>query len=59
MAVIDRLAAADQTVARIGDEAEDVRHYRQRANPAFPHEPTIDQFFDEAAVVESYRKLAR
>jgi Patatin-like phospholipase len=39
----------------MGDEPEDVRYY-QRSHPSFPHEPTIDQFFDEAQW-ESYRRL--
>jgi hypothetical protein len=38
-----------------GDEPTDVLEY-QRAHPAFPHESTGDQFFDEAQW-ESYRKL--
>jgi hypothetical protein len=38
-----------------GDEPEDVLQYHQ-AHPAFPHEPTSDQFFDEAQW-ESYRRL--
>jgi hypothetical protein len=38
-----------------GDEPTDVLEYR-RAHPAFPHEPTSDQFFDEPQW-ESYRKL--
>ena len=37
------------------DEAADVRQYADE-HPEFPHEPTIDQFFDEAQW-ESYRKL--
>jgi hypothetical protein len=40
-----------------GDEPEDVCHYH-RANPNFPHETTIDQFFDEAQW-ESYRRLGQ
>jgi hypothetical protein len=39
----------------MGDEATDVLQY-QRINPLFPHEPTSDQYFDEAQW-ESYRKL--
>jgi hypothetical protein len=39
----------------LGTEPVDVQHYR-RAHPAFPHEPTHDQFFDEAQW-ESYRQL--
>jgi hypothetical protein len=38
-----------------GDESLDLRQYH-RAHPAFPHEPTSDQFFDEAQW-ESYRRL--
>jgi hypothetical protein len=38
-----------------GDESMDLLEYH-RAHPAFPHEPTTDQFFDEAQW-ESYRKL--
>lgn len=38
-----------------GDEPPDVRQY-QRRNTAFPHEPTTDQFYDEAQW-ESYRRL--
>lgn len=40
-----------------GDEPEDVCHYH-RAHPDFPHETTIDQFFDEAQW-ESYRRLGQ
>ena len=39
----------------MGDEALDVLQY-QRMRPAFPQEPTSDQYFDEAQW-ESYRKL--
>jgi len=39
---------------RPGDPA-DLHEYRAK-NPAFPHQPTLDQFFDEAQW-ESYRKL--
>jgi hypothetical protein len=39
----------------MGDEAADVVQY-QRTHPFFPHEPTSDQYFDEAQW-ESYRKL--
>ncbi|WP_044463259.1 membrane protein [Pseudomonas sp. MRSN 12121] len=35
----------------------DVQHYAQ-ANPAFPNQTTVDQFFDEAQF-ESYRQLGR
>lgn len=38
-----------------GDEPSDVQDYAAR-HPAFPHEPTSDQFFDEAQF-ESYRRL--
>jgi hypothetical protein len=40
-----------------GDEPQDVCHYH-RANPDFPHEATLDQFFDEAQW-ESYRRLGQ
>jgi hypothetical protein len=38
-----------------GSEPTDVAHYAS-AHPSFPHEPTSDQFFDEAQF-ESYRRL--
>ncbi|HYP07455.1 MAG TPA: hypothetical protein VER03_14575 [Bryobacteraceae bacterium] len=38
-----------------GDEPADVRQYAA-ANPAFPHESTADQFFEESQF-ESYRRL--
>ncbi|MDX1996136.1 MAG: hypothetical protein SF066_00340 [Thermoanaerobaculia bacterium] len=38
-----------------GDEPSDVAQYAQR-NKVFPHETTLDQFFDEAQW-ESYRRL--
>ncbi len=38
-----------------GDEPSDVQDYAAR-HPVFPHEPTSDQFFDEAQF-ESYRRL--
>lgn len=38
-----------------GEEPADVLHYA-RSHPAFPHEPTSDQYFDEAQF-ESYRRL--
>ncbi len=38
-----------------GDEPEPILNY-QSANPAFPHESTMDQFFDDAQF-ESYRAL--
>ncbi len=39
----------------VGAEPADVAHYA-RAHPSFPHEPTSDQYFDEAQF-ESYRRL--
>ncbi|HET6789201.1 MAG TPA: hypothetical protein VFH49_14640, partial [Aquabacterium sp.] len=39
----------------MGDEPHDLLEYA-RAHPAFPQEPTVDQFFDEAQW-ESYRQL--
>ena len=41
----------------VGDEPADVAQYHA-ANPDFPHQATIDQFFDEAQW-ESYRKLGQ
>lgn len=41
----------------IGEESQDLRNYHL-AHPAFPHEPTTDQFFDEAQW-ESYRFLGQ
>lgn len=38
-----------------GDEPADLLEYH-KSNPPFPHEPTSDQFFDEAQW-ESYRRL--
>lgn len=38
-----------------GEEPADILHYA-RSHPSFPHEPTSDQFFDEAQF-ESYRRL--
>lgn len=38
-----------------GNEPSDVQDYTAR-HPSFPHEPTSDQFFDEAQF-ESYRRL--
>jgi hypothetical protein len=38
-----------------GDESADVAEYRA-LHPEFPHESTINQFFDEAQW-ESYRRL--
>lgn len=40
-----------------GDESELIREYRHR-NPAFPHQTTADQFFDEAQF-EAYRALGQ
>ncbi len=36
-------------------DPEDLHAYR-RSHPTFPHETTVDQFFDEAQF-ESYRQL--
>ncbi|HUH11582.1 MAG TPA: hypothetical protein VMK65_00675, partial [Longimicrobiales bacterium] len=41
----------------VGDEPGDVLQYKRR-NPAFPHEPTLDQFYDNAQW-ESYRRLGQ
>lgn len=41
----------------LGDETQDLRNYHA-SHPAFPHEPTTDQFFDEAQW-ESYRFLGQ
>ncbi len=41
--------------SRAGDENEYIREYQSR-NPNFPHESTIDQFFDETQF-EAYRAL--
>lgn len=38
-----------------GEEPTDIQHYAS-AHPSFPHEPTADQFFDEAQF-ESYLRL--
>jgi hypothetical protein len=38
------------------DDAADVRQYKLE-NPNFPHQTTVDQWYDEAQF-ESYRKLA-
>jgi len=43
--------------ARIGNEPPDVVHYAGR-NRRFPHETTLDQFYDEAQW-ESYRRLGQ
>ena len=47
--------AARSQIAWIGATTADVLHYA-RSHPCFPHEPTSDQFFDEAQF-ESYRRL--
>ena len=39
----------------LGNEPADITQYHA-SNPDFPHEPTVDQFFDESQW-ESYRKL--
>lgn len=62
-AALGQIRYADGTVGWLlyvkasvrGVEPVDVLRY-QSANPAFPHEPTADQFFDEAQW-ESYRRL--
>ena len=53
--VVDRGVLIYLKPSLTGDEPVDVRQYRRR-NPAFPHESTVDQFFDEAQW-ESYRQL--
>ncbi len=40
-----------------GEEPTDIAHYA-RAHSSFPHEPTSDQYFDEAQF-ESYRRLGQ
>ena len=40
-----------------GEEPADITHYA-RSHPCFPHEPTSDQYFDEAQF-ESYRRLGQ
>lgn len=40
-----------------GEEPTDIQHYA-RSHPSFPHEPTSDQYFDEAQF-ESYRRLGQ
>jgi hypothetical protein len=40
-----------------GEEPTDIQHYA-RMHPSFPHEPTSDQYFDEAQF-ESYRRLGQ
>jgi hypothetical protein len=42
-------------LAMLGTESSYVLDYR-RENPSFPHQTTLDQFFDEAQF-EAYRKL--
>jgi len=39
----------------VGNEPADIQHYA-RANPGFPHQSTLDQYFDEAQF-ECYRRL--
>jgi hypothetical protein len=58
--VVDGPGAPDGTILYLkatlsGDEPVDVCNFA-RTNPAFPHDPTSDQFFDEARF-ESYRTL--
>ena len=58
--VIDGSDAPDGTILYLkatlsGDESVDVWNFA-RTHPAFPHDPTSDQFFDEARF-ESYRLL--
>ena len=62
---VGRITYADGSVGTLlylkptltGKEPSDVLHYAQ-AHPAFPHEPTADQYFDEAQF-ESYRRLGQ
>ena len=59
-AFTDGPAAPDGTLVYIkatlsGGEPVDVWNFA-KSNPAFPHDPTSDQFFDEARF-ESYRSL--
>ncbi len=51
----DRGALLYLKASLTGDESTDVRQYHH-AHPEFPHEATVDQFFDEPQW-ESYRKL--
>ena len=44
-------------LAMLGTESSYVLDYR-RENPLFPHQTTLDQFFDEAQF-EAYRKLGQ
>jgi len=58
--VVDGPDAPDGTILYIkatlsGDEPVDVRNFAS-SDPAFPHDPTANQFFDEARF-ESYRAL--
>ena len=58
--MVDGADAPDGTILYLkatlsGDEPVDVWNFA-RTNPAFPHDPTGDQFFDEARF-ESYRSL--
>lgn len=57
---VDGPAAQDGVLIYIktsltGNEPRDVTNYAQQ-NPAFPHQPTSDQWFDESQF-ESYRRL--
>ncbi|SEL08773.1 hypothetical protein SAMN05428989_1401 [Pseudoxanthomonas sp. GM95] len=62
---VGRITYADGSVGTLlylkpaltGLEPSDVQHYA-RSHPTFPHEPTIDQYFDEAQF-ESYRRLGQ
>lgn len=42
-------------LSRTGNESELIRRYRT-INPGFPHQPTLDQFFDQEQF-EAYRQL--
>jgi hypothetical protein len=57
--VDDRLSAPGTLIyikpSLTGDEPADVLHYAER-HPAFPHEPTANQFYSESQF-ESYRAL--
>ncbi|WP_202845123.1 patatin-like phospholipase family protein [Luteimonas saliphila] len=60
---VGRITYADGSVGTLlylkptltGEEPADIAHYA-RSHHCFPHEPTSDQFFDEAQF-ESYRRL--
>lgn len=60
---VGRIAYADGSTGTLlylkptltGEEPADILHYA-RSHDCFPHEPTSDQFFDEAQF-ESYRRL--